>query len=81
MKRIITTITLALTILFVINGCNENSTSSSVSTERIGNKATKVFHTTDCYYVSEIKDTVHFGSREEAVAQGYRPDESKKCNP
>jgi hypothetical protein len=80
MKRIITTISLALTILFVINGCNESSTSSG-SIERIGNKATKVFHTTECYYVDEIKDKAYFDSREEAITQGYRPDESNKCDP
>ena len=80
MKRIITSISLVLTILFAINGCGDSSTSAG-STERVGNKATKVFHTKECYYVDEIKDKVYFDSREEAITQGYRPDESNKCDP
>lgn len=58
------------------------TTDPAVAAKRIGNMRTMVFHTTGCRYVSEIVEKISFASREEAIAAGYRADESNSgCRP
>jgi competence protein ComEC len=45
----------------------------------IGNKRTKVFHRPSCHTLPSAKNQVVFRTRDEAIAQGYRP--CKNCNP
>lgn len=66
---------IVLFLFLLLMGCSEDDP------RRIGNRSTKVFHTTSCYYVSQIIDKVSFNSRDEAITNGYRPDESNKCDP
>jgi hypothetical protein len=54
----------------VFLSCNTGTDSSPYSSsdpQRIGNKNTKVFHTVDCRFVSEIVNQVNFNSRDEAI--------------
>lgn len=48
-------------------------------TRYIGNKNTKVFHLPTCHNLPAAKNQVYFGSRDDAIANGYRP--CKNCNP
>jgi competence protein ComEC len=45
----------------------------------IGNKRSKVFHRPSCHTLPSTKNQVIFRTRDEAIAQGYRP--CKNCNP
>ena len=45
----------------------------------IGNANSGVFHDPDCSHLPDLKNQVNISSREEAIAQGYRP--CGHCNP
>ena len=70
---------LGLLLTIMVISCTTDFSSDG---SRIGNKSTKVFHTTSCRFVSQIVDKVNFSSREEAINAGYSPDGSSSgCNP
>jgi hypothetical protein len=72
--------TLLLAALLVTGlGCSSSTDSGSGS--RIGNKNTKVFHTTSCRYASGLTNPITFSAREDAIAAGYTADQSGACNP
>lgn len=63
---------------------DSDSSDTDVKTETtayIGNRNSKVFHTSDCDSVSKMSDSnkESFASREDAVSEGYKP--CARCNP
>ena len=57
------------------------SKSKAVEEDIIANSRTGIFHRSDCQYVSRMSanNMVHYSSRDDAIANGYRP--CKKCRP
>ncbi len=78
---------LCLLTIVMVGGCDSASdnttdnTTNNSSGSRIGNKSTKVFHTSSCRYVDQITNKIYFSSREEALDSGYSPDQSNACKP
>jgi hypothetical protein len=65
-------------------GCSSSTSTDAgagASAVRIGNKNTKVFHTTDCRYAKNLTNPINFATRADAVAAGYSADQSGACNP
>lgn len=57
------------------------SKSKAVEEDIIANSRTGIFHRSNCQYVPRMSanNMVHYSSRDDAIANGYRP--CKKCRP
>lgn len=59
----------------------ENVQNTQVSTSYCANKNSKIFHSTNCSSIKNMKEEnrVYISNREECVNNGYKP--CKSCNP